>query len=381
MYNRLLYTHIKKSSKSILLLGARQVGKSTLIKSLKPDLQINLANEEDHFDFLRDPAELTSRLEAGQHETVFIDEIQRIPRLLNTIQSILDGDSKIKFYLSGSSARKLRRGKANLLPGRLFTYQLAPLCLKEVGSDWNENKVLSYGSLPGVFSMKKDFERKKLLSSYAKTYLKEEIMAESLVRNLDGFVRFIHEASVTSGGFLDFSKIAKKSRIPRQSIVRHFEILEDTLIARKVSNDPDLDPEVCDLVKHPKYFLFDLGVVNALRGGFEVTQDRVGGLWEHLVFNQIINSSIAQDLEAELFNFRTRGGLEVDFVYSLNGKKTAIECKAAQAVHSSDYANLLAIERYYPRIQKILVYRGKHEKKENGVWIVPLKKALEVLGL
>lgn len=206
-------------------------------------------------------------------------------------------------------------------------------------------------------------------------------MAESLVRSLDGFVRFIREAAVISGGYLDFSKLAKRSKVPRQSVARHFEILEDTLIAKRIENDPDLDTETCDLVKHPRYFFFDIGVINALRGGFEVTQDRIGPMWEYLVFNQIMNTSFALDIECDIYNFRTRGGLETDFIFSLGGKKTAIECKSGTQVHDSDYQNLIAVEKYYPKIQKLLVYRGNKERKENGVWIVPLERAINILGL
>jgi len=381
MYNRLLGKYLKKASKSILLLGPRQVGKSTILNSLKPDLIINLAKEDEFFEFQGNHLELTSRMAATKAKIIYIDEIQRIPRLLNSIQAIIDENPKIKFYLSGSSARKLKKGKANLLPGRLFTYHMNPLCLKEIGSDWNEQKAMQFGTLPGVYTLKSDFDRKKLLQSYANTYLKEEIQAESLVRSLDGFVRFIREAAILSGGYLDYSKLAKKSKIPRQSVVRHFEILEDTLIAQKIENDPDLDSDQCDLVKHPRYFFFDIGVVNALRGGFELSHDRIGSIWEYLVYNQIKNTSHALDLDTQLYNFRTRGGLEVDFIFANNGKKFAIECKSSPSIIDSDYSNLKAIERYYSKIQKIVIYRGVKEKKQEGVWIVPLAKALDIIGL
>lgn len=380
MYNRIISATIKKSSKSVLILGARQVGKSTLINSLKPDLSINLANEDEYFQFQSNNLELESRISAKKIKTVFIDEIQRIPRLLNSIQVILDHNPEIKMYITGSSARKLKRGKANLLPGRLFTYQMSPLCLSEIKSDWNDTKAMQFGFLPGVFSHKVEQEKKKLLLSYANTYLKEEIMAESLIRGLDGFVRFLREAGIASGSYLDYSKLAKKSKIPRQSVVRHFEVLEDTLIARKVENDPDLDPDQYDLVKHPRYFFFDIGVVNALRGSFDLSSDRIGALWEHLIFNQIVNSSHAYDFDSQIYNFRTRGGLEVDFIFSVDGKKTAIECKSSTSITTSDYKNLLLVENYYPKIQKIVIYRGKQERKENGVWILPITKALEILG-
>ena len=175
--------------------------------------------------------------------------------------------------------------------------------------------------------------------------------------------------------------MARSSKVPRQSLIRHFEVLEDTLIATRVENDPDLDSEQCDLVKHPRFYFFDLGVVNALRGSFDLSGDRIGGLWEHFVYNQLMNSIQAGDTEHKIFNFRTRGGLEVDFIVSHGSKKFAIECKAAARVSESDYRNLIAIERYYQKVIKILVYQGKIEKKENGVWILPLPKALSVMGL
>jgi predicted AAA+ superfamily ATPase len=315
-----------------------------------------------------------------QPRTVFIDEIQRIPRLTNTLQVIMDSDPKLKFYLSGSSARKLRKGKANLLPGRLFTYYLAPLSVSEMNKDWNEDKAMQFGTLPGVCNLTKESEKKKLLQSYANTYLKEEILSESLVRGVDGFVRFLREAAIHSGSFLDYSKLSKKSKVPRQSVVRHFEILEDTLIARKVECDPFIDSDQVDLVKHPKYFFFDLGVVNALRGGFEITADKIGAAWEHLVFNQIVNSAQAFDLDYQIYNFRTRGGLEIDFVVRFENQIFAIECKSSTTVDSSDIKNLLAAEKFYPQSKKIVIYRGKHEKKQSGVWMLPLPKALEVLG-
>jgi predicted AAA+ superfamily ATPase len=381
MYTRIISSALRRASKSILILGPRQVGKSTLINSLSPDLSINLSSEDEYFQFQSNNFELEARISAKNPRTVFIDEIQRIPRLLNTIQVILDQNPRLKFYITGSSARKLKRGRANLLPGRLFTYQMSPLCLSEVKNDWSDIKAMRFGFLPGVFTNKDELEKKKLLQSYTNTYLKEEIMSESLVRGLDGFVRFLREAALMSGGYLDFSKIAKKAKVPRQTVVRHFEVLEDTLIARKIENDPDLEANQCDLVKHPRYFFFDVGVVNALRGSFDAPTDRVGALWEYVVFNQFINSAHANDLDCDIYNFRTRGGLEVDFIFSLDGKKTAIECKSFSNVEESDYRNLLAIQKYYPKIQKILIYRGKNERKEQGVWIVPIAKALDILGL
>lgn len=379
VYPRILSEIIKNSKKSILLLGPRQVGKSTLLNALKPDLTIDLARDEEYFAFQSNHRELIERISAQETRVVFLDEIQRIPRLLNTVQSIVDTNPKIRFFLSGSSARKLRKGKANLLPGRVFVYQMSPLCVEEFGKHWNENRSLQYGSLPGVMNLESDVDKKKLLMSYSNTYLKEEILAESLVRGVDGFVRFLKEAANHSGAFLDLSKLSKKAKIPRQSAVRHFEILEDTLIAHRVENDREL--EGIDLVRHPRFFIFDLGVVNALQGSFDISADRIGSMYEHLVLNQVMHSASANDTPVEAYHFRTRGGFEIDFVFKVEAHRFTIECKSAKHVDETDVKNLKSMNRYYSKATPILIYRGSQEKKISGVWAVPLEKALKIMGL
>lgn len=370
MYNRLITRVLERSKKSVLLLGPRQVGKSTLIKTLKPDLEINLAHEGEYFRFQSDIDELEKRISAVNPRTIFIDEIQRIPRLTNTIQALVDANPKLKFYLTGSSARKLRKGRANLLPGRMITHHLSPLCAEEIGKDWNENEVLQFGSLPGIFTEKNLKEKKQVLVSYSNQYLKEEILAEALVRKVDGFVRFLHSAAEDSGRFLDYSKLSKRSKIPRQSVVRHFEILEDTLLVYKVENESEYRD--LDLVKHPRFFFFDLGVLNALRGSFDLSSDRVGPLFEHLVFQQMVHTANAKSAEFKCHNFRTRGGLEIDFLIHLNGQRLAIECKATDNVSSSDLQPLKIFSRIDTKAEQIVVYRGKRELKEKGIWILPL---------
>ena len=381
MYNRLLLNQIAKKSKSLLILGPRQVGKSTLIQQLKPDLSINLANEKEYFTFQTELSELERRVAGSNARTIFIDEIQRIPRLTNTIQSLVDTNPRLKFFLTGSGARKLRKGKANLLPGRVLNYFLAPLAAEELQEDWSEDHAMIYGTLPGIVNLHNPKDKKELLRSYSSTYLKEEILAEAMVRQVDGFVRFLSVSAQEAGLFLDFSKLSKKAKIPRQSAIRHFEILEDTLIARRVENDPDLDLEKVDLVKHPRFYFFDLGVLNALRGNFSLNNERIGFLFEHMIFNQLINSATGRNLDFQISNFRTRGGLEVDFILKLESKKFAIECKASEVVTSSEVGTIQKIDQYYKKIEKIIIYRGKKELKDGSVWILPFSKARQILGL
>lgn len=375
MYNRLLASSLAHSKKSILLLGPRQVGKSTLIKSLRPDLEINLAHEGEYFRFQSDIEELDRRIAAQSPKTIFIDEIQRIPRLTNTIQALVDANSRLKFYLTGSSARKLRRGRANLLPGRLITHYLSPLCYEEMEDDWNVNDALQYGSLPGIVMERDVKEKRQVLSSYANQYLKEEILAEALVRRVDGFVRFLNVVAEDSGRYLDYSKLSQRAKVPRQSVVRHFEILEDTLLVYKIDNDPKFDN--LDLVKHPRFFFFDLGVLNAIRGSFDLSSDRVGNLFEHLVLQQTLHTAQSKSISIQCHNFRTRGGLEIDFLFNCEGRRLAVECKSADNVSPSELQPLKYFRSIDPKAERIIIYRGKRELKDGGIWILPLSVFLK----
>ena len=198
-------------NKSVLLIGPRQTGKSTLIKNLKPDLSFNLSDQNIFIRFLNNPDYLQQHIKGHKisNGIVFIDEVQRIPSLLNTIQSIVDENKKIRFILTGSSARKLKRGHANLLPGRIHDYRLGPITAKEMNYKFDIQKALSYGSLPEVVTENETLPIKKLLKSYTQVYLTEEIKAEALTKNLEGFTRFIYNIAIESTHFLDLSKISK----------------------------------------------------------------------------------------------------------------------------------------------------------------------------
>ncbi len=382
MIARLIAPKIEQSPKSVLLLGPRQVGKSTLIQSLNPDLEINLGNEETFLAFKSNPSEIIQRIE-GQSKlnTVFIDEIQLHPPLLNTIQTILDSKeykNKIKFYLSGSSARKLKRGQANLLPGRIFAYHLGPLCMAELNYDVNMNKALKFGFLPEAhLSSENDFSE-KLLSTYSGVYLKEEIQSESLTRNLEGFSRFLISAAEMAGLPLDYSKLAKQAKIERKLCSRFFEILEDTLVATKLEV---FDKTSADIKKRPKFYFFDVGVLNGLLQNFVVSNDRKGLLFEHLVANQIETSAKAKDLPIKLSYFRTRGGFEVDFILEIKNKTYAIEVKSG-SITSSDAKNILKIKEHTNKINDFYIIGLKTESKSiSGVKIRELSQFLKEIGL
>lgn len=328
---RILHEALLKSKKSILLLGPRQVGKSTLIQSLAPDMTINLADQSEYLTFQTNTNELKERLQLFKPKTVFVDEIQRIPELLNTIQTVIDSTANIKFYLSGSSARKLKRGQANLLPGRVFTYRLGPLsCLEFSNDEFNSDIAMELGSLPEPYLMSNRTSSEKLLTSYAGTYLEEEIRAETMVRELSGFSRFLEIAASNSGLLLDFSKMASKAKVGRSAARRYFEILEDTLICQRI--DPFEHSGVNDLklVKHSKYVFFDIGVVNGLLHNFKSSLDRRGRLFENLFANQLFNASYVLDRHIKIQHFRTHDSKEVDFVVTLGDQIFLIETKSSE---------------------------------------------------
>ncbi len=378
MIFRILKEAIEKSPKSILLLGPRQVGKSTLIHSLKPDLSINLNDESTYLDFKSNPSELLQRLQGQNIHSVFIDEIQRHPSLLNTIQTLLDDkNQKFKFFLTGSSARKLKRGHANLLPGRIFSYEMSALCAAELQYKLDVTKALSYGTLPEPYLEPSEKVAEKLLQTYSGVYLKEEIQAEALTRNLEGYSRFLLAAATSSGLVLDFSKIAKQAKIERKICSRFFEILEDTLIAQRV----DVFEETsADIVKRPKFYFFDTGVLNGLLQNFNTSNDRKGFLFEHLVFNQIINSAKARDQKVEVFYFRTRGGYEVDFILRTAGRTYGVEVKSGNFDHL-DAEKILRLNDFMTFDGLYLVTMDSVSKNMGDVKVRSLNKFLQEVGL
>lgn len=380
LVNRRILSNLKLSKKSVLLLGPRQTGKSTLIKSLKPDISINLVNEREFLRYSTDLSYLESLLKESDPRTVFIDEIQRIPNLLNTLQDIIDNWAQPpKFYLSGSSARKLKRGQANLLPGRMFSFQLSGLCASELDYQLNLKRSLQYGFLPENYLNKNDNETEKNLDMYSANYLTEEIKAEATARNIQGFARFLQECAAKSGQVIDYSKIATQAKVSRTSSLRFYEILEDTLIAERISS---YEIDGVDTIKHPKLYFFDVGVLNGILNNFVVSTDRVGNLFEHLVYNQLRNSALACDQKLKIQFFRTRHGLEVDFVVEISKKKYAIEAKAGE-VSPSDCQGLLALQKYDPSIRDFFIVGLKETERRRikNVTICGVTQLLKALGL
>jgi uncharacterized protein len=385
MIARHLSARLRASKKSVLLLGPRQTGKSTLIGTLEPNLTVNLAHEPTYLDFARNPREMEERiaplLRPRQPLTILVDEVQRLPSLLDTFQVLLDREGdRLKLYLTGSSARKLRRGQANLLPGRIHTYHLGPVACGELGYALDTRQALGTGTLPGVLTEPDRPTREKTLRSYAATYLKEEVQAEALTRNLEGFARFLTIAAEWAGRHLDLSKLAQAAQIPRQSAVRYFEILEDTLIVRRA--EPFTKSLSRRLVAHPKFFFFDVGVRNGLLGAFQPSADRIGGLFEQLVFSQLAAGADARDIEIRISSYRTEHGAEVDFIVEVAGEIWALELKASRNVSRTSFRGLRSFAELYGKPHRPLVlYLGDGPRRVEGVDVLPWQEGLKSMGL
>jgi predicted AAA+ superfamily ATPase len=369
---------IKESKKSILLLGPRQAGKSTLISSLSPDLSINLARESSFLEFASDPTLLDARIRASKPRGVFIDEVQRLPSLLNTVQALIDESrGTIRFFLTGSSARKLRRGRSNLLPGRVIALELGPLLQVELGSAFNLLISLSVGTLPGIITDDSVQERQRVLTSYAGTYLKEEIQAEALTRDLEGFARFLRFCAATAGQYLDMTRLATEAQIKRASVMRFFEILEETLIAFRC--EAFAKSERRRLIQHPRFFFFDNGVLNGILGNFKVSDDRRGALFEHLVITQVYHTAKALGGEVRLSNYRTEHGAEVDLIIERpDGEVIAVECKSGNTVGSNDFEGFKSFASYINKPHRqIVIYGGTTPRRIDNVEILPCHLGLQ----
>lgn len=382
MIPRMIQVPMQKTKKSILILGPRQTGKSTLANALNPQLKINLARESEFLQFAGNPDELEQRIRRSKPKLVMIDEVQRLPGLLNTIQAIVDEKkTDIRFLLTGSSARKLRRGAANLLPGRVILFEMTPLVAAELNYQIDTERVLKFGSLPGIFTEEDDSECANILKSYSATYLKEEIQAEALTRNIEGFARFLKVVGACATTFLDISKLASEAQVPRQTAVRFFEILEDTLIVERCP--PYAQDERKRLVQHPRFFFFDIGVLNGLLGGFHIIDHFKGRAFEHLVFNQISHSLKAMRKEGRISTFRTSGGAEVDFILEMDGKIYAIEVKASKQVSRSDLSGLRSFSDFVKnkKVTPLVFYEGLQAKAVEGVPVLPWLEGLQEIGL
>jgi uncharacterized protein len=373
MYSRLLKP---PDHKSFFLFGPRGTGKTSWVKEHFPNaLYIDLLASQAYTELLARPERLEELIPKGFDDWIIIDEVQRVPELLNEVHRLIENQNR-RFILTGSSARKLRKKGVNLLAGRALTYTLHPLTAIEMGLDFDPTKALQYGMLPSVAT---ELDPKKYLEAYFATYLREEVLQEGLIRNLGGFARFLETASFSQGGVLNISEVSREAAANRKVIEGYFEILEDLLLSVRI---PVFTKRAKRrLVAHPKFYFFDTGVFRAIRprGPLDSESEILGAAMETLVFQHLRAMNDYLNSEYKIYFWRTSDGLEVDFI--LYGPKglLAIEVKSSTTLHPTDFHGLQAFQEEFPIAKAYLIYGGSQERFQNNITILPLQKALQTL--
>ena len=363
-------------NKSFFLFGPRGTGKTTWVKKSFPDgILIDLLDSSVYNTLLPAPQRLKSFIPPEFDNWVIIDEIQRIPSLLNEVHRLIE-NKHIRFVLTGSSARKLRQKGVNLLAGRAVTRSMHPLTATELGDDFSLDRSLHYGLLPSVYV---ESDPSDYLSSYVQTYLREEVQQEGLTRSLQTFSRFLETSSFSQGAPLNIAEIARECGVNRKMAEAYFHILEDLLLATRL---PVFTKRAKRrMTAHPKFYLFDAGVFRAIRpkGPLDRPEEIDGAVLETLIFQLIGAINDNDRLGYELYYWRTSNQQEVDFV--LYGEKglIAIEVKRASTVRSKQMSGLKAFLKEYPMARAYLFYGGSHHLFEEQIELIPLEKAIRNL--
>lgn len=347
---------------SYFLFGPRQTGKTSLVSGrLAPgDLFINLLPEQTHFAYLREPGRFRSEVLAHVRKhpgaRCIVDEVQKLPGILDEVHDLIE-THRLAFTLTGSSARKLRRGGANLLAGRAATLTLFPLLWSELGPDFDLGRALTWGLLPRLWAEPIDApEATAFLEAYAGTYLREEILQEGLVRRAAPFARFLDVAAENDAQLVNFTAVGRECGVSVKSVQQYYEILEDTFLATRL--EPWSKSVRKRLVAAPRYYLFDAGVTRALlrRLGAPLGAEERGRRFEAWLFNQMRGRLAYMKSPAALYFWRTHEGQEVDFLIVKNGRPVAaIEAKTGVVGGRKAFLGLRGLREDYPRLPAYVV--------------------------
>lgn len=371
MFTRRLDLRPFTQHKSLFLLGPRQTGKSTLLQQDFPDaVYIDLLANEVFRQYTVAPERLRDAV--GDHDLVIVDEIQKLPGLLDEIQRLID-TRNVRFLLTGSSARKLRRGRANLLGGRALFFYLHPLTSCEIGFD-RLQVLLQRGGLPGVVDSPMHWEE---LRAYVGAYLREEIQAEALTRSIENFSRFLDVAAHFNGEQINYTKIGNDADVPPRTIKDYVKILEDTLVLHVLP--PYRHSNKRKLAATEKLYFFDIGVANALTQRKELApgSTEYGKAFEQLVFLELHAAIEYMRLDTNLTYWRTRTHIEVDFLID---DRVAIEVKATKRVSSADLKPLRTLADEMKPQRRLLVCQEPYPRKtEDGIEVIPVKDFCEQL--
>lgn len=327
------------------------------------------------------PERLVRFIPSDCREPIIIDEVQRVPELLNEVHRLIEQKQQYKnknihFILTGSSTRKLRAKGVNLLAGRGLTRFMHPLTVEELGDDFSLEALLTFGHLPAIYS---EPDPADYLASYIQTYLREEVQQEGLTRNLQVFARFLESASFSQGAVLNISEVARDCGAGRKLVEQYFYILEDLLLAHRL---PVFTKRAKRrLVSQPKFYFFDTGVYRAIRskGPLDRPEEIDGMALETLVFQELLAASDLHRLGYKLFYWRTSNGREVDFVLYGEAGIIAIEVKRAAKIRTKELRSLKVFGKDYPMASLYMFYGGETTMYIDDITLIPINEALRRL--
>jgi predicted AAA+ superfamily ATPase len=374
-------------SNHLFLLGPRGVGKTTLLRQLfdQPGtLWIDLLTDADEELYGRHPDQLSQVLATKKIDRVVIDEIQKAPKLLDIVhREIENRKHKTHFVLTGSSARKLKRGAGNLLGGRAFLYHLFPLTVEELGDQFNLLHALQYGTLPHLYSFQNTEDSEEYLRSYVRTFIREEIQVEQVVRNLTPFRDFLDIAAQMNGKIINFAKIAREVGADDKTIRSYYQILEDTMIGFFL---PPFHRSIRKRQREsPKFYFFDTGVVRALDRtlSLHLTPKTIafGNAFEHFLMTEIFRYCEYHKKDYRLSYLMTKDGVEIDLICERPGKADLlIEIKSTDSVTKEDVKSITAVSKDWDKPFEAQVWSlDTTEKVIQGISCLPWMQGIAQL--
>lgn len=360
------------------LFGPRGTGKSTWVSKRYPNaLIIDLLEPEQQRSLTAKPERLRERIMAENPETCVIDEVQKVPDLLEVVHKLIENeDIHTRFILTGSSARKIRRGDVDLMAGRAVRRSLHPFMAWELDDQFDLDEALELGMVPLIWDAD---DPEDVLSGYVDLYLREEVKAEGLVRNLGDFTRFLEAISFSHGQVLNVSNVARECEVNRKTVEGYIEILEDLLLCFKIQTFRKRAKR--EMIKHPKLYIFDTGVFRSLRpsGPLDQPEEMEGPALEGLVAQHLRAWISYRNRSEELYFWQTRGGSEVDFIVYGDEGLWAVEVKRSFNLNRSDLRHLKTFMGDYPEGKAFFLYRGNEKRLIDDVLCLPVNKFLQQL--
>lgn len=375
MFNRILKLPLEGTS-SIFLFGPRGTGKTSWIKAHMPDaLYLDLLDFGLYSSLSASPDRLETLIPKDFNQWIVLDEVQRVPELLNEVHRLIE-HKKFRFLLTSSSARSLKRKGVNLLAGRALRYTMHPLVVQEIGPDFDLSHALQWGLLPTAVT---HADPKKYLESYVQTYLREEVLQEGISRNIGTFARFLEIASFSQGNTLNYSEIGRELGLNRLIVANNFEILEDLLLAVRISTFTQRAKR--KIISHQKFYFFDAGIYKTVRptGPLDSLEETNGAVLETLFLQSLLAINDYYQLGYSIYFWRTSSGTEVDFIiYGPRGLH-AFEIKRSGIIQNKALKGLKSFKEDYPEAKLYFLFGGKNKEYHGDIQAIPFEQALKDL--